>query len=187
MRAKILSIFLIVLSVVSLIFNFQNVANAQKTLIGPTLGGISSGYGMRVHPISGHSKFHYGIDIASPYGSPIYALQEGIVTFAGESGGYGTCIRIDHFYQDVPQIPRVEITYGHNSVNFVKRGDYVRPGMVVGLVGSTGNSTGPHLHFEVKYKGSTLDPIEYLTKLPSYLDYVAQVRASRSNGYSRYR
>jgi murein DD-endopeptidase MepM/ murein hydrolase activator NlpD len=176
-----------ILSIVSGILNFPNIANAQKTLIGPTLGGISSAYGQRVHPISGHSKFHYGIDIASPHGSPIYALQEGIVTFAGTNGGYGTCIKIDHFYKDLPQVPRVEVLYGHNSINFVKKGDYVRPGMVVGLVGSTGHSTGPHLHFEVKYMNSTLNPIEYLTKLPSYLDYVAQARAGRQNMYSKYR
>lgn len=186
MRLKATSLFLVCLLLVVGLFSYPNIVNAQKTLIGPTLGGISSLYGMRKHPISGHSKFHYGIDIAAPNASPIYALQEGIVTFSGENGGYGRCIKIQHFYNDIPQIPRVEVLYGHNSVNFVKKGDYVRPGTVVGLVGSTGHSTGPHLHFEVRYKGNSIDPIEYLTKLPSYLDYVSQVRLSRQNSYNKY-
>ncbi|OGI18203.1 MAG: hypothetical protein A2287_06755 [Candidatus Melainabacteria bacterium RIFOXYA12_FULL_32_12] len=172
------SIFRILL--VILIINILQVTPAiaeQMQLVGPVLGGISSNFGYRSDPFSGITKSHDGIDIAAPYGSPIYAVQDGYVTKSGWRGGYGIAITIDHYYPDIPGMPRIQTTYGHNSYNYVKVGDYIRRGQVIGLVGSTGRSTGPHLHFEVTYKGRPYPPIDYLTKLPSYVAYVDQYRA----------
>ncbi|EKE04697.1 MAG: peptidase M23 protein [uncultured bacterium] len=161
----------------------------QTQLVGPVLGGISSNYGYRADPFSGITKSHDGIDIAAAYGAPIYAVQDGYVTRSGWRGGYGLAITIDHHYPDIPGIPRIQTTYGHNSYNYVKVGEYVRRGQVIGLVGSTGRSTGPHLHFEVTYKGRPYPPIDYLTKLPSYVAYIDQYRARTqytSNKYSNH-
>lgn len=150
----------------------------------PIRGSISSPFGPRIDPFSGQWAFHYGIDIAANSGTPIYALQEGKVTVSGTEGGYGKTVVIDHNYPDLPQIPRVQTRYAHNSKNVVEKGDYVYRGQVIAYVGSTGRSNGPHLHFEVVYNGSNINPIDYLYKLPAYLDYVAAVREKQ--GYTSY-
>lgn len=149
---------------------------AQSSVAAPVMGNVVSGYGMRSDPFTGKAKFHDGIDIAAPYGKPIYAMQDGIVTHAGNKGGYGLTVMIDSYYPDIPQVPRIITLYAHTAVMFVKLGDRVSRGQVIALVGSTGRSTGPHLHFEVRYKGSPVNPYDYLVKLPSYLNYVAKVR-----------
>lgn len=150
---------------------------AVQNIQGPTLGNISSGYGFRVDPFTGTTRFHHGLDIAAPLGTPIYAMQDGLVTKSGKNGGYGLSITIRHFYPDIPQMPEILTTYGHCSVLYAQVGQFVRRGQIIALIGSTGRSTGPHLHFEVTYLGHSVDPIDYLTKLPSYLDYVAKVRS----------
>lgn len=152
-----------------------------KTLQGPVLGNVSSLYGLRHHPVYGFTKFHHGIDIAAPAGAPVYAVQDGVVSKSGWNGGYGLAVTIDHNYPDIPAIPRVNTTYGHCSYLYAKPGDRIRRGQVIALVGSTGLSTGPHLHFEVRYKGSPVDPIDYLEKLPSYLNYIAKYRGLSKN------
>lgn len=148
-----------------------------KTFVGPTRGAISSLFGWRKHPISGGRAFHCGLDIAAKKGTPIYALQEGYVSYVGTKGGYGKVVIIKHQYPDIPELPVVETMYAHNSKNLVKVGQYVRRGDVIALIGSTGRSTGPHLHFEVHYNGGYVNPIDYLTKLPRYLKYVAFKRS----------
>lgn len=151
-------------------------ADAKHRMVGPVKGKISSPFGLRKDPFTGKWRKHDGIDIAAPYGTPVYAIQEGRVTFSGWKGGYGKCVIIDHYYPDIPKIPRLQTKYGHNSKLVVRKGDYVKRGDLIAYVGSTGRSTGPHLHFEVVYHGKPTNPIDYIKKLPSYLDYVAYVR-----------
>lgn len=110
-------------------------------------GYISSSFGER------NGRRHTGLDIAAPQGSEIMAAADGLATFAGENGGYGNYLVIDHG-------GGVETRYAHCSEILVKEGDRVGRGEVVALVGSTGNSTGPHLHFEITENGEFLDPAE---------------------------
>lgn len=117
----------------------------------PVAGHITSGYGMRRHPILGYVRMHAGIDFGAPYGSPIYAVADGTVTYAGRHGGHGNYVRIEH-------AGGLGTGYGHMSRIAVSDGAHVRAGQVIGYVGSTGLSTGPHLHFEAYRDGHTIDP-----------------------------
>lgn len=113
---------------------------------------ITSDYGPRNTGIEGASTFHKGIDLAAPYGTPIYASAEGKVSFAGSSGGYGLLVKIKHD-------GGVETRYGHCSTLLVSSGEYVEKGQVIALVGSTGTSSGNHVHFEIRVNGEPVDPI----------------------------
>ncbi|MBQ1236299.1 MAG: peptidoglycan DD-metalloendopeptidase family protein [Oscillospiraceae bacterium] len=119
---------------------------------------ISSRFGMRVHPITGQYKSHTGMDIASNQGTAVYACDSGTVALAGWNGGYGNCIIIDHGngYRTL---------YGHLSVISVSEGQTVSQGNTIGQVGSTGNSTGPHLHLEVFKNGNRIDPEQFYSGL----------------------
>jgi len=121
--------------------------------IWPVRGRITSPYGMRV--ISGRKEFHAGIDIGAPTGTNIVAAESGRVSYAGYMRGYGNVIILSHDggYSTV---------YGHNSVNLVKKGQYVKKGSIIGKVGRTGNATGSHLHFEVRINGKPVNPLSYL-------------------------
>lgn len=121
----------------------------------PTAGGIGSYFGYRVHPILGYSRLHGGLDIGGRMGQPIWAAKEGVVILAGWNGGYGNTIIIDHGNG-------YATLYGHQSALMVNNGDYVETGQHIGNVGSTGLSTGPHLHFEVRLNGSVIDPLPFL-------------------------
>lgn len=116
---------------------------------------ITSYYGNRVHPVLGYTRFHSGIDYAADYGVPIKAAESGTVISAGVNGGYGNCVIIDHG-------GGISTLYGHAQKLLVKTGDVVTKGQTIALVGSTGLSTGPHLHFEVRVNGQTTDPLEWL-------------------------
>ena len=117
---------------------------------------ITSGYGNRLHPIQGVYKNHSGIDIGNAgYGAPVVAAADGVVTFAGVMGGYGNCVMINHG-------DGIVTLYGHGQEVLTTLGTQVSQGDVIMLVGSTGNSTGPHLHFEVRKNGVIQDPISYL-------------------------
>jgi murein DD-endopeptidase MepM/ murein hydrolase activator NlpD len=100
-------------------------------------------------------EFHWGVDMAAPYGTPIYAAHAGTVSTAGVEGGYGNCVRIDHG-------EGVETVYGHASKILVQEGEKVQAGQMIALVGSTGYSTGNHLHFEVNVNGEHKNPMTYL-------------------------
>lgn len=115
---------------------------------------ISSGYGNRYHPVLKISKFHSGIDFASNVGAKIYATGDGIVKKAGRVGGYGNLVEIDHGFG-------FETRYAHMSKIEVKRGQKVKRGQVIGQVGNTGISTGPHVHYEIRKNGNTVNPINY--------------------------
>ena len=122
----------------------------------PASGGwISSYYGNRLHPILGYYRWHSGVDYAADSGRPILAMEDGTIILAGTNGGYGNCVIIDHG-------GGVSTLYGHASKILVKKGQDVIKGQTVALVGSTGLSTGPHLHFEVRVKGETQDPLKWL-------------------------
>ena len=122
----------------------------------PSCTTTSSAYGYRVHPIYGTVKFHAGEDIPASYGAEILAAASGTVTTAGWVSGYGNYTVIDHGGGTMT-------AYGHQSSIIVSVGDYVEQGQVIGYVGSTGNSTGPHLHFEVYQNGSTVDPKSFFS------------------------
>jgi murein DD-endopeptidase MepM/ murein hydrolase activator NlpD len=113
--------------------------------------GITSGFGWRRHPISGGFKFHAGIDLAAPTGTPIVATAAGVVASADWYGGYGLCVTVDH------QNGYVTL-YGHMSQIAVSAGQQVQPGQPLGRVGSTGSSTGPHLHYELRRDGYAVNP-----------------------------
>lgn len=121
----------------------------------PSYTYISSPYGYRTHPVLGTRKFHSGIDLAAPGGSNILAAADGTVRSAGWNGGYGYCVVVDHG-------GGVATLYGHASKLLVSSGQKVSKGQVIALVGTTGMSTGNHLHFEVLKNGATTDPMAYL-------------------------
>jgi len=121
----------------------------------PTSGRLTSGFGHRVHPIFGTSRLHTGLDFGAPSGSPIYAAESGVVVSAGTRGGYGNATVIDHG-------GGVATLYAHQSRLGVRAGQRVGRGEVIGAVGSTGYSTGPHLHFEVRINGAPVDPMGHL-------------------------
>ena len=124
-------------------------------MIYPLVGPITSEYGWRTHPIFGGSKFHSGIDIGGDYGMEIKAARGGVVTHSGWIDGYGNTVMIDHGGGLVT-------LYGHNQSVAVSVGATVKQGQVVAYCGSTGNSTGPHCHFEVRLNGETVSPYDYL-------------------------
>lgn len=121
----------------------------------PSDGVITSDFGYRVHPILGYARFHDGVDFGADYGSPIWAAKDGVVIFAGWYGGYGQAVIIDHGNN-------VTTLYGHTSEIYVSEGETVRRGQIIAAVGSTGLSTGPHLHFEVRLSGEPTNPMNYL-------------------------
>lgn len=116
---------------------------------------ISSTYGYRIHPITGTKKLHTGIDYAAPYGTSILAAEDGVVLTSGWNSGYGYCVTINHGGGYVT-------LYGHCSSLLVSAGQKVTRGQTIAKVGSTGNSTGNHLHFEVRVNGATVNPAGYL-------------------------
>ncbi len=135
-------------------------AYANGTFIFPvaTYSYISSRFGERIHPITGELKNHNGMDIAANSGTAVYAADGGKVVLAEWYGGYGNCIMIEHGNG-------YKTLYGHLSYIGVKNGQYVNQGDTIGQVGSTGNSTGPHLHFEVYSNGSRIDPEQFYSGL----------------------
>jgi len=121
----------------------------------PSNGHLSSGFGMRYHPILHIRRMHTGVDFGAPYGSPIFAANDGIVIAAQQMRGYGNVVIIDHG-------GGISTVYGHCSRILVGNGQHVRRGQRIANVGSTGLSTGPHLHFEVRIKGKPVNPMRYL-------------------------
>ncbi len=123
--------------------------------IYPTSGILTSPFGFRRDPFTGKIKHHDGIDISAPEGTPIVAPADGIVKSVRWVRGYGLLIEIDHGFG-------VTTRYGHCSRSAVRQGQFVRRGQVIGYVGNTGRSTGPHLHYEVRVMGRPINPIKYI-------------------------
>ncbi len=125
------------------------------SMIWPVNGTVTSGYGYRIHPILGKRILHTGIDIAASSGTSIWAADGGTVVYATWVDGYGNTVAIDHG-------GGISTLYAHQSSTAVSYGQRVKKGQVIGYVGSTGYSTGPHLHFEVRVNGAPVDPMGYL-------------------------
>jgi murein DD-endopeptidase MepM/ murein hydrolase activator NlpD len=123
--------------------------------VRPTTGWRSSGFGYRTSPFTGRKEFHQGLDIATRSGTPVVAPADGTVTFVGSKGGLGKTVIIDHGYGMVSR-------YGHLKKFLVKRGTQVKRGDDIGLVGNTGRSTAPHLHYEVHLNGIPVNPTKYI-------------------------
>mgnify|MGYP000590574696 FL=1 len=128
---------------------------AETPNIWPVAGPISSYYGYRTSPGGIGSTFHEGVDIAGDYGTPISATAAGTVTKAGWGGGYGYLVEVRH-------ADGIVTRYGHNSAVLVYEGQHVDQGSMIALMGSTGNSTGPHCHYEVRIHGEAVDPMYFL-------------------------
>jgi murein DD-endopeptidase MepM/ murein hydrolase activator NlpD len=123
---------------------------------GPVGGGaLTSGFGMRLHPLLGVERPHLGVDLAARTGTPVYATADGVVGMAGARGGYGLSIALEH-------AAGMETRYGHLSRLNVTAGQRVRKGDLIGFVGSTGLSTGPHLHYETRLNGRPVNPMPYM-------------------------
>lgn len=118
---------------------------------------LTSGFGLRTHPVLGGRRGHKGLDMAAPTGTPIYAPADGVVAKAEWFGAYGNFISIGHGSE-------LETRYGHLSRMTVSAGQRVRKGDLIGHVGSTGRSTGPHLHYEVRVAGQAVDPTPYMSE-----------------------
>lgn len=138
----------------SLLMDARIESNLKPTGM-PVQGYISSYFGGRPDPFTGHSARHTGIDIATPLGTPVHAVAEGMVTFAGIRHGYGNVIEIDHGNGYMTR-------YAHNSKLVAHPGQRVHVGDVIADAGSTGRSTGSHVHFEVWYKGHVVNPLAYV-------------------------
>ena len=133
----------------------------QKTILAstpsmwPTRGWTSSSFGYRSSPFTGNREFHKGIDISARSGSPVVASADGIIFFSGLDRGYGRTITIKHGYG-------LKTRYAHLKKILVKKGQFVKRGEIIGLVGNSGRSTGPHLHYEVHLNGVPINPMKYI-------------------------
>ena len=130
-------------------------ANATPS-IWPTHGGLTSFFGGRSDPLTGEPAYHSGIDISAEKGQPVYATADGVVQSAGYTGDYGNLIVLKHAFG-------LSTRYGHLSAYQVKTGDAVKRGDVIGYIGSTGRSTGSHLHYEILANGQLMNPLQLLT------------------------
>ena len=137
---------------------------------------MSSGYGYRVDPIYGSSKFHEGLDFAASKGTDVFATGDGKVTVAGREAGYGNCIDIDHGYNYLTR-------YAHLSEVMVKPGEEVKRGQLIGKVGSTGKSTGPHLHYEVRYKDVPQNPVNFYFMDLTPEEYYEMIQIAENAGH----
>lgn len=133
-------------------FEASGVGESKGALSRPVNGAVTSGFGMRRHPILGYKRMHSGLDFKAGHGTPIYAVSDGTVVLAGRKGGYGNFVQINHG-------GGLGSGYGHMSRFAVSSGSRVRRGQIIGYVGSTGLSTGPHLHYELYRSGHAVNPM----------------------------
>lgn len=138
-----------------LLMNRQVDARVKPTGMPVLDGYIASYFGMRPDPFNGHRDFHPGLDIDVPFGSPVHAVADGVVTYAGVRPGYGKVVEIDHGNGYMTR-------YAHNSKLLAHVGERVHAGDIISDVGSTGRSTGPHVHFEVWYHGHVVNPLAFV-------------------------
>ena len=148
---------------------------AIQPVLNKNLKYMASGYGWRIDPIYHTRRFHAGMDFTAPIGTNIFATGNGVVVGAGWEQGYGNCVQINHGYGYVT-------LYGHMSAIKVRNGQKVKRGDIIGLIGSTGKSTGPHLHYEVHYKGTIMNPQNYYYLDLSPAEYDKMVQMSNNAG-----
>lgn len=132
-------------------YDASGTGERRGMLAAPVAGRVTSGFGMRRHPVLGYMRMHKGMDFGAGYGSPIYAALDGVVQLAGRAGGYGNVVKLSHGNG-------IQTGYGHMSRIAARAGQRVSRGQLIGYVGSTGMSTGPHLHFEVWKNGVSVNP-----------------------------
>jgi murein DD-endopeptidase MepM/ murein hydrolase activator NlpD len=132
----------------------ESFLNSTPTVL-PAVGWITSYFGQRISPYLGKLKMHEGLDVGAPPGTPIISPADGIVTFSGEKAGFGKFVQVDHGYG-------IETIYAHSQSLHVKSGQKVKRGRLLASVGSTGHSTGPHLHYEVRVNGIAVDPLYFI-------------------------
>jgi murein DD-endopeptidase MepM/ murein hydrolase activator NlpD len=132
----------------------DSILKSTPTIL-PSNGWITSYFGHRLSPYAGRIKMHEGLDIGAPYGAPIFAPADGIITFSGLKAGFGKFVQIDHGYG-------IETLYAHSQKLIARKGDKVKRGQLIAKVGSTGYSTGPHLHYEVRVNGIAVDPLYFV-------------------------
>lgn len=152
----------------------QHVPSIQP-VANKDLSRVASGYGMRIDPVYGSPRFHAGMDFTAKTGTPIYATGNGIVTYSDWKQGYGNCVIIDHGYG-------YETLYAHLSAYDVKAGQQVIRGQKIAEVGSTGKSTGPHLHYEVHVRGVPDNPANYYFMDLTPEEYDQMLRISANHG-----
>ncbi len=140
-------------------FEASGVGQSKGQFARPVAGALSSNYGMRRHPILGYMRMHAGVDFGAPHGAPIFATADGSVDYAGRKGGYGNFVQINHG-------GGLASGYGHMSRIVARPGSRVRQGQIIGYVGSTGLSTGPHLHYEMYRGGRQINPtsVQYVQR-----------------------
>jgi murein DD-endopeptidase MepM/ murein hydrolase activator NlpD len=148
---------------------------AIQPISNKDLTRMASGFGWRIDPVYHTRRFHAGMDFTAPIGTDIYATANGTISAAGWQQGYGNCVQINHGYGYLT-------LYGHMSAIKVRVGQSVKRGEVIGLVGSTGKSTGPHCHYEVHYKGEIMNPQNYYFLDLSPADYDRMVQMSNNAG-----
>ena len=136
---------------------------------------LTSGFGMRTHPVLGGRRAHAGIDLAAPTGTPVYATADGVIGRADWFSSYGLFVSVNHGAS-------VETRFAHLSRLAVAAGDNVKKGDLIGYVGSTGRSTGPHLHYEVRVDGLAVNPIPYMVESEAQLAYVRDARLTGMGG-----
>lgn len=136
---------------------------------------LTSGFGMRTHPVLGGRRAHAGIDLAAPTGTPVYATADGVVSRADWFSSYGLYISVEHGAS-------MQTRYAHLSRLAVAAGDNVKKGDLIGYVGSTGRSTGPHLHYEVRVEGLAVNPIPYMVESEAQLAYARDARLTGQGG-----
>ena len=156
-----------------LFYDAAGEGEARQGLMAPVPGRQTSSYGMRRHPILGYSRMHKGIDFKASYGTPIYAVTDGTVSVAGRSGGHGNYVKLTHG-------GGLQTGYSHMSRIAVRRGERVKRGQVIGYVGSTGLSTGPHLHYEMFRGGANVNPssVRFVTRAQLSGGQLAAFRSS---------
>lgn len=149
---------------------------AIQPLSSKYLKTMASGYGYRSDPVYGTKKFHEGMDFSADIGTPVYATGDGVVISAGWESGYGNSIVINHGYNYITR-------FAHLSKILVKTGQKVKRGDLIGEVGNTGKSTGPHLHYEVRYRGQPQNPVNYYFMDLSPEEYDEMIRQSENAGH----
>lgn len=137
---------------------------------------MSSGYGYRRDPVYGAQRFHEGLDFAAPTGTEVYSTADGVVEIADRKGGYGNVIDVSHGYNYLTR-------YAHLSKILVKEGEEVKRGQLIGYVGSTGKSTGPHLHYEVRFKGEPQNPVNYYFMDLTPEEYADMIQLAENAGH----
>jgi len=133
----------------------QKMLLAATPSIWPAKGWLSSRFGYRKSPFTGKKEFHKGLDISARMGSPVVASADGTVSFSGWDRGYGRLVVINHGYG-------LKSKYAHLKKSLVKKGQYVKRGETIGLIGKSGRTTGPHLHYEVLLNGVPVNPLRYV-------------------------